>query len=95
MATKVATAWGSATVVEEITVPQRVGAKRFASILQLLENGKGERLVRVAYTTNGVVRRGPVTLRAADLEKVRAALDDHPGLADALGLAEPEERTGG
>lgn len=87
MATKAATAWGETKVVEEIAVQQRAGAKRFTSLVQLLENGKGERLVRFAYTTDGVVRRGPVTLRAADLTKLREALGTSPGLAEALGMA--------
>ena len=45
---------------------------------------RGERLVRFAYTTGGVARRGPVTLRAEDLERLRAALTEHPQLAEAL-----------
>ena len=82
--TKAATAWGAANVVEEVTVPQRAGEKRFASIVQLLETDGGERLVRFAYSTGGAARRGPVTLRARDLDKLRAALGDAPALADAL-----------
>ena len=58
MASKAATAWGEATVVEEVTLPQRAGAKRFASVIQLLEGEKGERLVRFAYTMDGTARRG-------------------------------------
>jgi hypothetical protein len=42
--------------------------------------------VRFAYATDGVARRGPVTLRLRDLEKLRAALAKHPGLKEALGL---------
>jgi hypothetical protein len=87
MTRKAATAWGETTVVEEIAVQQRAGAKRFTSLVQLLENGKGERLVRFAYATDGVVRRGPVTLRAADLSKLRESLRTSPGLAEALGMA--------
>ncbi len=83
---KAATAWGEATIVEEVTLPQRAGDKRFASVVQLLEDAKGERLVRFAYTTNGTARRGPVTLRARDLVRLRAALAAHPGLAEALGF---------
>ncbi|HEX2505318.1 MAG TPA: hypothetical protein VHK22_03840 [Gaiellaceae bacterium] len=83
---KVTTAWGEATVVEEVAVQQRAGAKRFASVVQLLENGKGERLVRFAYTTDGSARRGPVTFRATDLAKLRAAVAENAGLAAALGL---------
>ena len=82
---KVATAWGDAVVVEQLTLPQRAGDKRFASLVQLLETDRGERLVRFAYTTDRVARRGPVTLRARDLERLRAALADQPELAEALG----------
>ena len=60
--------------------------KRFASLVQLLEDGKGERLVRFAYATDGVARRGPVTLRLRDLERLRAALAKHPGLEEVLRL---------
>lgn len=81
-----ATPWGPAQTVEQLTLPQRAGEKRFASIVQLLETDKGERLVRFAYTTGGTARRGPVTLRVRDLERLRAALAEHPGLAEALGL---------
>jgi hypothetical protein len=83
---KATTAWGEVSVVEQVTLPQRAGDKRFASVVQLLETDRGERLVRFAYTTDGVARRGPVTLRARDLERLRAALPDYPGLADALAL---------
>jgi hypothetical protein len=87
MATRVktsATPWGPATTIEQLTLPQRAGEKRFASVVQLLETEKGERVVRFAYTTGGATRRGPVTLRARDLERLRAALAEHPGLAEAL-----------
>jgi len=84
--TKAATPWGSATLVEELRLPQQAGDKRFSSLVQLLETGKGERLVRFAYATDGVVRRGPVTLRLRDLEKLRAALAKSPGLEEALRL---------
>lgn len=83
-ATKAATPWGAATLVEELTLPQRAGDRRFASVVQLLETPKGERLVRFAYTTDGVARRGPVTLRARDLERLRAALAGRPALKEAL-----------
>ena len=80
----VATPWGPAHAVEQLTVQQRAGEKRFASLIQLLETDKGERLVRFAYTTGGVARRGPITLRARDLERLRSALAEHPALAEAL-----------
>jgi hypothetical protein len=67
-----------------LTLQQRAGDKRCASVVQLLETEKGERLVRFAYTTDGSTRRGPVTLRARDLERLRTALTEHPGLAAAL-----------
>jgi hypothetical protein len=80
----IATPWGAAHGVEQLTVQQRAGEKRFATLVQLLETDKGERLVRFAYTTDGVSRRGPVTLKLRDLERLRAALAEHPGLAEAL-----------
>jgi hypothetical protein len=83
-ATKTATPWGPAQKLEGFTLPQRAGERRFASVVELLETERGERLVRFAYSTGGNVRRGPVTLRARDLERLRAALAEHPGLADAL-----------
>ncbi|TML84216.1 MAG: hypothetical protein E6G08_18015 [Actinobacteria bacterium] len=83
---KTATPWGSAEVVEELTVPQRSGEKRFASKVQLLETKAGERLVRFAYSTNGTNRRGPVTLRVKDLETLHKRLEEHPALAKVLGL---------
>ena len=86
MAKRTATPWGPAHLVEELTVRQQAGARRFASKVQLLETAKGERLVRVAYATDGTVRRGPVTLRAGDIARLRAALSQHPALAEALGL---------
>lgn len=80
------TPWGTASVVEELTVAQRAGEKRFGSTVQLLETAKGERLVRFAYSTGGLARRGPVTLRLRDLERLRAGLAEHPELARALSL---------
>lgn len=85
-AVTVATPWGPATVVEQAAVPQRVGDKRFSSAVQLLADGRGELLVRFAYSTGGVARRGPVTLRVRDLERLRAAVvAGKPTLAAALG----------
>jgi hypothetical protein len=81
---KIATPWGAAHSVEQLTLQQRAGDKRFASVVQLLETDKGERLVRFAYTTNGTARRGPVTLKLRDLERLRAALAEHPALAEVL-----------
>ena len=79
-----ATPWGKATVVEEVSLPQRQGDRRFASVVQLLETVGGETLVRFAYTTDGTARRGPVTLRARDLERLRGGLERAPRLKEAL-----------
>jgi hypothetical protein len=88
MAKQAATPWGGAKLVDELTLPQRAGDKRFASVVQLLEGKGGEALVRFAYSTDGVARRGPVTLRARDLAKLRTALGEHPELAAVLGMGE-------
>ena len=84
--TKTATPWGSAALVERLVLSQRAGDKRFSSVVELLETERGERLVRFAYSTDGVARRGPVTLRTADLERLRRSLSKTPELAAALGL---------
>ena len=84
--TRAATPWGPATLVEELKLPQQSGEKRFVSLVQLLETGSGERLVRFAYATDGVARRGPVTLRARDVARLRQALEKHPGLRETLQL---------
>ena len=86
MTTKAATPWGQAELVDEVTVRQQAGERRFASVVQLLETARGERLVRFAYSTDGVARRGPVTLRERDLARLRAALAQHPDLAETLRL---------
>jgi hypothetical protein len=85
MAGKSSTPWGQARVVEEVKVQQRVSGKAFASVLQLLETDGGDALVRIAYTTDGVTRRGPVTLRPRDLAQLRAKLGEGSPLAAALG----------
>jgi hypothetical protein len=81
---KAATPWGDATIVDEVTLQQRAGERRFSSIVQLLEDARGERLVRFAYATEGTARRGPVTLRVRDLAKLHDALRNHPELAETL-----------
>jgi len=84
--TKAATPWGPAALVDELTVRQQAGERRFASVVQLLEMPSGERLVRFAYSTDGLARRGPVTLRERDVVRLRTLLDQPPDLGAALGL---------
>lgn len=81
-----ATPWGPAKLLDSLTLPQASGDREFASIVELLEAPDGERLVRFAYSTDGVARRGPVTLRSEDLDALRRGLSEHPALADALGV---------
>lgn len=89
MATRQAsTPWGRASISDELVVQQRAGGKRFQTVLQLLEVKEGEALVRIAYSTDGTVRRGPVTLRARDLERLGAELREHSALAKALSKLE-------
>ena len=85
-AAKVVTPWGRAELVDELTVRQQAGEQRFASVVQLLETARGERLVRFAYSTDGIARRGPVTLRERDVARMRTLLDKHPDIGAALGL---------
>jgi hypothetical protein len=88
MATKKATPWGKAVLLDEVVVLQQAPGRAFSTHVQLLETEAGERLVRMAYSTaeNGHVRRGPVTMLAADLAKLLDELADHPELAAAFRL---------
>ena len=81
----VTTPWGKASSVEQVSVAQRAGERRFSTIVELLETADGERLVRFAYTTDGSARRGPVTLRAKDVERMHKLLERTPELREALG----------
>jgi hypothetical protein len=84
--TTVTTPWGRATVVEEVVLEQAAGDREFGSLVQLLVDESGATLVRFAYSTGGTGRRGPVTLREEDLERLRGELRERRRLAKALGL---------
>jgi hypothetical protein len=78
------TPWGKATRLERAVLAQQAGGRRFSTVVELLETERGEPLVRVAYTTGGATRRGPVTLRTRDLDRLRRALERTPRLRAAL-----------
>lgn len=84
---KAATPWGPSTVLERVTVAQRAADRRFSTVVELLETERGEQLVRFAYSTDGSVRRGPVTMRERDVERLLAELARRPGLAALLSLS--------
>jgi len=86
-APRVATPWGPAAVVDQLRLHQQVGEKRFASVVELLENDRGERLLRFAYSTDGTSRRGPVTFRERDLARLRKELAKRPALAAVFAAA--------
>ena len=82
----IATPWGKAALVDEVRVQQRAGDKRFSSLVQLLQ-GEGRRAARPFRLCDGRRgRRGPVTLRARDLERLRAAIRERPELTEVLGM---------
>ena len=81
----ITTPWGKATEVEQVSIAQRAGERRFSTVVALLETDGGERLVRFAYTTDGTARRGPVTLRAKDVARMQKLLERTPELREALG----------
>ena len=80
------TAWGEATLVEQVEIKQGAEGRSFTTLVQLLEREGGELLVRFAYSTGGTARRGPVTLRRGDLERLRRALGKTPRLRALLGF---------
>jgi hypothetical protein len=82
----VTTAFGTAELVEEAKVSQRVNGRAFTTHVQLLEDSRGDWYVRFAYSTGDSARRGPVTLRGVDLERLRKALEKTPRLRAALDL---------
>ena len=81
----ITTPWGKARALEQVSVAQRAGERRFSTVVELLETDGGERLVRFAYTTDGSARRGPVTLRAKDVARMQKLLERTPELREALG----------
>ena len=82
----ITTAWGAAELVEEVTVSQGSPERAFAARVQLLTDAEGATLVRFAYSTDDTARRGPVTLRAADLKKLARSLGKAPQLRAALSV---------
>ena len=80
----ISTPWGKATAIEQVSIAQRAGERRFSTMVELLEIDGGERLVRFAYTTAGTARRGPVTLRAKDVARMQKLLERTPELREAL-----------
>ena len=88
MSAKLTTPWGEASLIERVTLPQRAGEKRFSSVVELLEGSRGERLVRFAYSTDGVARRGPVTLRAATSSACTPHSSRHPSSPTRSGSPE-------
>jgi hypothetical protein len=84
----VSTAFGRAEVAEQVSLKQRANGKQFTTLVQLLEDGKGDWLVRFAYSTGGTAQRGPVTLRGSDVERLRVALRKTPRLRSLLGICD-------
>ena len=54
----VTTAFGKAEIAEQVTLKQRVNGKQFSTLVQLLEDDRGEWLIRFAYATDGVAMYG-------------------------------------
>src|ERR1044072_2325692 len=90
----VTTAFGKAEIAEKVTLKQRVNGKQFSTLVQLLEDDKGECLMWFVYATDGVARRGPVTLRGTDVERLRVALRKTPRLQALLRMGEGASRSG-
>lgn len=78
------TPWGRGRVVARAGVEQSADDREFATIVEVVELGTGERVVRVAYSTDGVARRGPVTLRARDLARLTTLVRRNPTLLGTL-----------
>src|ERR671935_280885 len=95
MGTKAATPWGPAELIEELTLAQRAGDKRFASVVQLLEGEKGERAVGFLLVAEHVLPAGlelAEELRVGEIAPL-AVLDRDRQLL-ARGAARREGRIG-
>ena len=77
MSKKAATPWGPAELVEELKIPQRAGERHFASLVQLLETQKGERLVLEVHLLDGYI-----------LNKTQGTRHDLRPLGDVLPIIE-------
>ncbi len=76
----ITTAWGRAELVEEASVLQTNEERAFTTHVQLLSNEEGEQLLRFAYSTDDLARRGPVTMRVSDVKKLAKGLERTPKL---------------
>src|ERR1035437_7452878 len=88
---KTTTPWGPAELVEELTVRQQAGERRLASVVQLVETARGERLVRFADTTRG---HSPARARDAPRARHREAARRARTAPSARGGARPGRRLG-
>src|SRR5690242_12946259 len=92
---RIATPWGRAALLERVEVAQEADARSFGVVVELLAGDEGARFVRLAYTTDGTARRGPVTLRVDDVERLWSAVRERPELARALQLGRASQRKEG
>ena len=80
------TPWGPSRLVERLELRQRAGDRRFASVVELLETERGERARPLRVHDRRRRPPRPVTLRARDLERLRAQLASGRSSPRVLGL---------
>ena len=81
--TRVQLPWARATVIDEATIPGSAedGPPIELGVALLREDREdGELLLRFFYRAEGKTRRGPVTLRPAEVEALAARLRKSPEL---------------
>jgi hypothetical protein len=91
----ITTAWGQAELVEEVSIAQSNDNRHFMTHVQLLASDEGEPLLRFAYSTDDVARRGPVTLRVSDLKRLSKSLEKTPKLRALVAQLAPPKRSRG
>jgi hypothetical protein len=80
------TPWGRATLLEEVTVEHDARDRRYEAVVQLLELGDGEQLVRFGARAVGAHRLNCLTLRADELQELEEGLIETERLASVLRL---------
>jgi hypothetical protein len=73
--------WGKAVTEEEVAVAGGGGGERPIQVgIARLRTEEGEDLLRFFYRSADRIVRGPLTLRAAELDELAAALREVPSL---------------
>jgi hypothetical protein len=72
--------WGPATVEEETTIAASAKERELELGVARLSGADGEQMLRFFYRTEGRTARGPLTLRAGEIDALARELRKQPAL---------------